>query len=103
MPISKHRIGRVPVTGPLVRAFDVEWDEANKVPLIKNEDPENGPNDAERRAIYEHFQSPLIRLGGGQDEKGILYDSQITLEPGSLDHFSSAVYQIPRPFMRMPS
>ena len=104
MAISKHRIGRRPITGPLVHAFDIEWDTEIKAPKITNEDPTNGPNSAETRAVYQHFMTALVRLGGGHDDKkGIDYDSQVVIEPGSAEHFNSAVYQIPRPFMRMPS
>lgn len=101
MPISKHRIGRRPHTGPLVRAFDVEWDEVNKVAVIKNSDSRNGPSVAEKRHIDAHFQSPIVALSGGVDKSGRHYDGPIKPKPGTLEHFSTAVYQIPKPFMRM--
>jgi hypothetical protein len=103
MPIAKHRIGRMPRTGPAVRSFDIEWDEANKVPRIINENGLNGPNSAERTHIQEYFLSPVTMLSGGEDNKGRNYDTQVTLQPGTLEHFSAAVYQIPNPFQRIPS
>lgn len=98
---NKHVIGRAPRTGPLVRSFTVQWDAANKAPQISDEDDVNGPNNVELRMIRQHFQSPVTTLAGGEDSKGRCYDKRVTLQPGSVEHFNAACYQIPRPFLRM--
>ncbi len=103
MPVNSYKIGRVPRTGPFVHAFNIEWNDKVGAAEIKDEDPENGPNDAEKRQVQSHFQAPVTALTGGEDKNGLMYDGAITLQPGTVEHFATAVYQIPKPFGRMPS
>ena len=101
MADSKHRIGRLPVKGPLAHAFDIEWDAEHKSAKITNMNPTYGPDEAEMRELIAHFRAPVTAMDGGE-EKGVYYEKEVTLQPGTIEHFVTALYQTPNPFMRMP-
>jgi hypothetical protein len=57
-------------------------------------------SDAERFRIMSHFGSKLSGRDGHEDKSGRMIETWTTLDPGTEEHFTRAIYQLPHPFIR---
>lgn len=96
---DSYKIGRDIGRGPLRPSCTLRFKDG--VITFSDEDPDHGPSTAERSLILAHFAAPVTVLRDEQVDTRIALMRE-TIEPGTLKHFEQAVYQIPKPFGRLP-
>lgn len=90
------RIGRRTAKG-IEFAFDLRRREDGGISLSNIEHP---LTDGERAHLLAHFGRPIERETGGREGDALVSLSQ-TEQPGDVQHFVAAVYELPAPFLLM--
>ena len=93
-------VGKISITmgvSGVSHAFDISRKEDGGLRITNIKIP---MTDAERTHLYAHFGRSIEERSGGTKGK-INYEDFETYEPGSAEHFLSAVHQLPDPYMLM--
>ena len=92
------QIGRMGARGELTHVFNIRHAKDGGVKMSKVE----GLTDTERQMLFAHFGKPHMARTGGSDSAGdVFWEGFAEVEPGTLEHFHKAVYNLPGRFKVM--
>jgi len=98
LPLPKAwKIGRKRANGVVEHAFDIRRRDDGGVAITNVQEK---ITDAEKQALFTHFGTPAKSITGKLVD-GISITYATTEQPGTLEHFLTAVYDVPSPFSWM--